>query len=156
MNPVYLEKVEIVEVEILDIQEITANVTIKVKGRELKCFVSDFNCQSPFFVGENCDVVLSLMTTEHEKINSKEKKIVSTKQFEDHCILSGEIKNFLPRIITYCEEKTGSYYSEYTDYKYGIVDCGIHVSVEIPKDSNLKIGNYIKAEGRLDVQKVEK
>ncbi|NJD75614.1 MAG: hypothetical protein FIB08_00770 [Candidatus Methanoperedens sp.] len=155
MDQAYLEKVEIVDVEILDIQEITANVTIKVKGHELKCFVSNFNRQSPFFAGEKCDVVLSLMTTEHEKINSKEKNIVSTKQFEDHCILSGEIKNFIPRAITYYDEKTGSYYSEDTDYKYGIVDCGIFIAVEVPKDSLMKTGDYIKAEGRLDIKKVK-
>lgn len=151
----YKENAVIIQV---DKNEITyeENLIIEVNAFKLKCFISNFITKGDFEKEEIVEVQLSLMTTEHEKTDSNKKNIISTDIFENHCVLSGEIKKIVPRIVNYYDEKTGSYYAEPTDYNHGIVDCGIHVLVEIPKDSNLKIGDYIKAEGRLDVQKVEK
>ncbi|NOR85341.1 hypothetical protein GQ473_04425 [archaeon] len=40
------------------------------------------------------------------------------------------------------------------DYKYVIIDCGIFVRIEIVKNSDLKINDYVYAEGRLDIKKI--
>jgi hypothetical protein len=153
MNKKYAENVDIINVEVLDIQRITAVITIKVREHELNCFVNEFHNEK-FFEGDKYAVVLSLMTTGLEKINSREKNIASTKHFEAHCKLSGEIKEFFPIIHKYYRE--GIWYDEkQPSYKHGIVDCGTFVAVEILKKSDLKIGDYVKAEGRLDVRKVK-
>ena len=158
MNKKYSEWVEIIGMEDFDVQEITANVIIKVKERELFCFVSDFKERGPFSMGEKCAVALSLMTWPKSlnKIKEKNKGIKSGNRYKTHCALSGEIVAFNPIVGSYYNVKEDVYYTEEnTDYKAGIVDCDIFVAVEIPKDSDLKVGDYIKAEGRLDIKKVK-
>lgn len=159
MNKRFAEEIEIVNIKPLDIQEITANVTINVKGYELKCFVSDLKDRGPFYVGEKNLVILSLMTWPKSLIKIEERKReVKGEQREgtpNHCILSGEIVEFNQIVSSYLDSNKRSYYTiEDTDYKYGIVNCSIFVAVEIEKTSNLKIGDHIKAEGRLDIKKV--
>lgn len=150
----YAENANVINVEVLDIQQITAVITVKIKEHKLNCFVSEIHNEK-FFAGETCAVGLSLMTTKLEKTSSEEQNIASTEHFEAHCILSGEIKEFFPIIRKYYRE--GIWYDEeQPSYKHGIIDCGIFVAVEIPKKSDLKIGDYVKAEGRLDARKVEK
>ena len=148
----YAENVDVINVEVLDIQRITAVVTVKIKEYKLSCFVSELHNEK-FFEGKTCAVVLSLMTTGLEKISYGEKNIAYTEHFEAHCRLSGEIKEFFPVIHKYYRD--GIWYDEEeTSYMHGIVDCGIFVAVEIPKKSDLKIGDYVKAEGRLDARRV--
>jgi len=159
MNKRLAEEIEIVDIKPLDIQEITANVTITVKGYELKCFVSDLKDKGPFFAGEKCFVILSLMTWPKSltKIRERKREVKGEqrKGTPNHCILSGEIVEFYPIVSSYFDANKRSYYTtEDTDYKYGIVNCSIFVAVEIPKTSNLKVGDHIKAEGRLDLKKV--
>ena len=74
MNKRFAEEIEIVNIKPLDIQEITANVTINVKGYELKCFVSDLKDKGPFYVGEKNLVILSLMTWPKSLIKIEERK----------------------------------------------------------------------------------
>jgi hypothetical protein len=129
-------------------------IVIRTNTFKLNCFVSDFLTRGDFVKGETAEVQLSLMTTELEKVNYEKKNIVSTEHFEAHCRLSGEIKEFFPIIYKYY--KDGIWYDEEAKgYKHGIVDCGIFVAVQIPKKSDLKIGDYVKAEGRLDARKVK-
>lgn len=149
----YAENADVINVEVLDIQRITAIITVKVKEYKLNCFVSEFN-NGKFFERETYAIVLSLMTTRLEQTSYKEQNIASTEHFEAHCRLSGEIKEFLPVIHKYYRD--GIWYDEKeTNYKHGIVDCGIFVAVEIPNKLNLRIGDYVKAEGRLDARKVK-
>ena len=150
-NKKYHEEVEIICIEDFDIQEITADIIINVKGNKLKCFISDFREEGPFFIGEKCGALLSLMTTELNKTKKIEKKING---MGIHCNLSGEIVEFVPNLQTFYDIKTDSYHTiENSFYKNAIVDCGIFVSVEVPKDSDLKIDDYIEAKGRLDIEK---
>ena len=124
MSKKYSERVNIIDVNSLDIENITAEIVINVKGHSLNCFASDYDSDI-FPLGQSSSVFISLMTTECEILKFKETNIISTEEFEGHCILSGEIKNFIPRTIRYYDI-TGSYsYSENTEYKYGIVDCGV-------------------------------
>jgi len=140
----YLEKAEIVNVTPLDIQETTLSIIVRVKGKELKCFVSDSREKGYFSVEEKCEVFFSLMTWSKKLVKARnEIKEIRTEELKgtpNHCFLSGKIIDFLPLGV---------------NYKYGIVDCGIFVAVEIPTDSELKIGDYITAEGRLDTRKVK-
>ncbi|KKG08948.1 hypothetical protein [Methanosarcina sp. 2.H.A.1B.4] len=130
-------------------------IVIGINTFKLNCFISDYLTEGDFVKGEMTEIQLSLMTTELDIINCGEKNIVSTEHFEAHCRLSGEIKEFFPIIYKYY--KDGIWYDEEaTGYKHGIVDCGIFVAVQIPKKSDLKIGDYVKAEGRLDARKVKK
>jgi len=144
MGQNYSEKVEIIYVEPLDIQEITANIMVRVKKKEIKCFVSDFKENGPFLVGEKCAVFISLMTwpkyLTKTRDETKEIRTEERKGTPNHCFLSGEIIDFSPLDA---------------NYKYGIVNCGILIAVEIPKKSDFKIGDYVKAEGRLDARKVK-
>lgn len=152
----YSQDTEIINVESLDVQNITANITIKINGSELKCFVSDFKDKGPFLVGEKCAVIFSLMTTELKKIEVIKEEIKNGNRYKTHCILSGEIVGFSPIVGSYYDVTKGTYYTEENaDFKAGIVDCGIFVAVEILKDSDLKVGDYIKAEGRLDARKMK-
>ena len=128
-------------------------IVIGINTFKLNCFVSDYLTEGDFMEGEITEIQLSLMTTKLEKTGSGEKNIASTERYKTHCVLSGQIKEFFPIFYTGYTE-TGQYNREYTDYKHGIVDCGIFVAVEIPKKSDLKIGDYVKAEGRLDARKV--
>lgn len=160
MDKKYSEYAEVVDVASLDIQGITATVTINVKKYKVKCFVSDFKEKGPFSLGERCLIKLSLMTWPGSlnKIKEKKKEVKSEqrKGTPNHCLLSGEIVGFSPIVKSYYDATKGTYYTEENaDYKAGIVDCGIFVMVEVPKDSDLKVGDYIKAEGRLDIRKVK-
>lgn len=146
-------EVEIIGVKDFDVQEITANVIINIKGNKLKCFVSDFEEKGPFFEGDMCDVVLSLMTTELAKTDEIKKEIEKGKKYETHCTLSGEIVDFTPLVSLYYDAIDVYYIRENADYKDGIVDCGIFVAIGMPKDSDLKIEDHIKAGGRLDIKK---
>jgi len=155
MNKKYVESVDVIDVEVLDIQGITAVITIEIKGKKLNCFISEFH-NKEYFKGESCVVLLSLMTTKLEKISSEDKSITPTEHFEAHCTLSGEIKEFFPIVHKYYKHEENIWYEkEQPSYKHGIVDCGIFVAVEIRKDSDLKVGDYIVAEGRLDASKVQ-
>ncbi|MDQ1254214.1 MAG: hypothetical protein QG646_3440 [Euryarchaeota archaeon] len=129
-------------------------IIIGVNTFKLKCLILNYLTEGDFVKGELAGIHLSLMTTKLEKTSYGDKNIASTGQFETHCILSGEIKEFFPIIRKYYRE--GVWYDEeQPSYKHGIVDCGIFVAVEIPKKSDLKIGDYVKAEGRLDARKVK-
>jgi len=150
-NTKYREEVEIICIDDFDIQEITAYITINVNRNKLKCFISDFREEGPFFIGEKCGALLSLMTFELNK-TKKIKKEINGMGID--CNLSGEIVEFVPD-SKYCYDiKTDSYYTiENNSYKIAIVDCGIFVSVEVPKYSDLKVDDYIKAKGRMDIRK---
>ncbi len=150
-NNKYHEEVEIICIEDFDIQEITADIIINVKGNKLKCFISDFRENGPFFIGEKCGALLSLMTTELNRTKKIKKEITG---MGIHCNLSGEIVKFVPNFESSYDIKTDSYYIiENNFYRDAIVDCGIFVSVEVQKDSDLKVYDYIKAKGRLDIEK---
>lgn len=152
----YSLEVEIIDVKDFDIQKITANVIINIKGNKLKCFVSDFEEKGTFFVGEKYNVMLSLLPTVLTETSEIKKEIKNVERYEEYCYLSGKLVEFVPLIEFYCEVKKGSnYIKKDYHYKYVIVDCGIFVAVKIPKGSNLKIGDYIKAVGRLDIRKVK-
>lgn len=156
MDKKYSEYAEVVDVTSLDIQGITATVTINVKKYKLKCFVSDFKEKGPFSLGERCLIKLSLMTTDLKKIEMIQTEIKNGNRYKTHCLLSGEIVGFSPIVGSYYDVTKGAYYTEENvDYKAGIVDCGIFIEVEIPKDSDLQVGDHIKAEGRLDIKKVK-
>lgn len=129
-------------------------IIIGINTFKLNCFVSDYLTEGDFVKGEMTEIQLSLMTTKLEKTSSGEKNIASTERYKTHCVLSGQIKEFFPVIHKYY--RNGTWYDEEeTNYRHGIVDCEIFVAVEIPKKSDLKIGDYIKAEGRLDAHKVK-
>ena len=74
-------------------------------------------------------------------VNERKKYIENTPPANiPHCSLSGEIIDIAPCI----DQNTGRI----------IVDCGVIVEIDIPiKKYNLHVGDYIKAEGRLDVYK---
>ncbi len=152
----FSHEVKIIEVGDLDIQETTGSVIMSVNDLNLKCFSTSFSVDGPFLVGQTYTVKISLMTTLMEKIISEQKDIKTTSQFLGHCILFGKIQHISPKILSFYDPKKDSWYQEEDKYnKNAVVDCGIFVAVEIPKDSDLKMRDYIKAEGRLDVKKIK-
>jgi hypothetical protein len=85
------------------------------------------------------------MTTHREKLNYKAKNIRTKERGKATpiCFLEGEIVIFYE--INGCRG----------GYDCAVVDCGeIFVGIEIAPEDNFKIGDYIKAEGRLDIVKI--
>ncbi len=142
MSTKYSEMAEILAVKPIDILEATAIVRINVKGIELECFVPHFKVTSHFSVGEKCEVIISLLLYLNTLILSERKKYIENITLTPipRCVLSGEIIDIVPT----SDPNTGKI----------VVDCGVIVDVNIAiKKYELHKGDYIKAEGRLDVYK---
>jgi hypothetical protein len=144
----YLERVEVLDARPLDIEEVTGEVKVRVRGVELACFTSSFKDER-FSVGEKRHARLSLSKKVLSKIYKKEKRIRTGGRL-DLCVLSGEIVDFAPIVHAYYDPGRGVYYTrEDEEHKDGIVDCGVYIAVEIWEGAELEVGDYIRAGGRL-------
>lgn len=143
----YLNKVKVVSVY-YNAEACESDVFIEVGGYNLKCFRGS-SSKEDFKKGEICIVQLTLMTTDRKKLTDKEKDI-KTEELKGtyggtytHCNLKGQI------VVIY--EINGCH----GGYDCAVVDCGgIFVGVEVAPKDNFKIGDYIEAEGRLDIYKI--
>jgi len=148
----YWESAKVIEVnENEDAHE--TDVIIDVKGHKLKCFHSGVGEFTP---NEECRVLLTLMSWKENKIESKTKRVVSVdcEGTPNHCFLYGEIKALYPNPLSEEDLKTPGLV--YKDRHLAVVDCEVFIVVEVyPEKQNLKVGDYIHAEGRLDAWKIK-
>jgi len=135
----YAEVVEIKELNNFDVLGVSGDVIFDIKGMRLSAFVTDFKLNGPFFIGEKCRVILSLLTTEVDIIKESIKKIENGERYSDYCILHGEIIDLINIDKSHVD---------------GITDCGILVHVGLPLNK-IKIGEFINANGRLDIIKIK-
>lgn len=130
----FLEKGKVLSVKSLDVQNITKKIIIKIKNIDLNCFISGYSVQE----GKNYIFKLFLFDWSTEKTDVVEKKFFfkDVKKSPNHCILNG--------VIVEKFDEDGK--------NFVLVDCGFFVAVQM-KDK-LKIGDMVKAEGRLDAHLV--
>jgi hypothetical protein len=144
MDNKYIEKIEIKDIIYYAIQKNEPVLTLKVKD----FFISSFDplTNDEFIIGKTLKATFSLLTKKVNKINLKNKYInvdLNRPGYICYCSLCGELVD----IISNGNEKDQAPY-----YQNGIVDCGIYVRVEIPFNIEINVGDYLCAEGRLDVK----
>lgn len=140
----------------LDIEKYREGFIIGIDGKELTCFVNYSDNEYCLTIGNEYNVEFSLMPEMFSEIRETDKKIQRVKEKDYYCELCGVISGFAPFMVKYYDINMNSYtIIEWDRYKKAIVDCGIFVSVAVPKYSNLKIGDYVKAIGRLDIKNLK-
>jgi hypothetical protein len=139
-----IEKAEIIKLNFDEIERTFTEIYVRVNGKEVECF--NPSSDTDYIIGNIYNVIFSLITFNVKKINNGKKIEVKSKLGSVcHCTLYGELINME---IKYQEAKGHRIY-----YKYGYIDCGICVKVEMPLDFEANVGEYLYAEGRLDIKK---
>lgn len=157
MSNQYAERVSIKTIEPLDVQQITCVIQVQAKKEKLLCFSSDFSYSGPFFLDTEVHVFLSLMTTQYKVKEDHERKktIQSYKKphTPNHCNLTGQLVDIVPIVSAgYSPDEKIFSVQENPYFIHAIVDCGFFIAVELPRTSNPHIGDFITAEGRLDIR----
>jgi len=151
MKTSYCEDVSITRTEPMDILEATGRVWVTVNTHNLLCFSSNFSEFISAIKRPEIQVSFSLMTTECA-INKEDNPIKRIESFRksqtpNHCVLTGTVTEIIRKQYSVTTGKN----VEVLDKFYGIVDCGIHVVVELFPSKNFHVGDIITAEGRLDI-----
>ncbi|MCX5844013.1 MAG: hypothetical protein NT022_09730 [Deltaproteobacteria bacterium] len=105
------------------------------KEYTINCFVPFVGEISQFKKGENRVIKLVLTNWARKNIHIEGKE--KTLNLDGSTTITGEVIKILDD-------------SKYADSFNAIIDCGIYIKVRFFKSQNFKIGDYIKATGRLD------
>jgi len=125
-------------------QVIEEIVTLKIKDIVIKGFVPEVNYQKTLFnKNEETTVILVLLYRSLEKIKSGNREIIPLNS-EIHYKICGEVISKIKDPLS--DDSEGVILT---------VDSKVHLSMSVPNSRyGFKVGDYIKAIGRLDVYKV--
>ncbi len=143
INKKYINKIRVLQVVETCEQGVEQDVFIEIAGKRLKCFWSLGDKE--FTKGETAEAKLALMTTDRKKIETEKKEIKTKYQrgTPNRCNLKGQI------VAIYNNPNP-------LGYNYAVVDCDkVFIEVEFSSKDDFKIEDYIEAEGRLDISKIE-
>lgn len=146
------EDVIITRTEPMDILEATGRVWVTVNTNNLLCFSSNFSEFISMIRQPEIQVSFSLLTFQCT-INKDDKAIkriesIQKDQTPNQCVLTGTLTEIIQKPRSLTTGKSGEVLYDYN----GMVDCGIHVDVELFPSKNFHVGDVITAEGRLDIR----
>jgi len=156
MNNQNVEHAIIKQIEPLDVQGSTGIVQVIVKNINLICFSSSFVQFASITAEKKIRVILSLMTTQYSK-NKEINPIKNIKSFQksqtpNHCVLTGQVIGLKRKNNDFSEDKVKEKKIDTNILFYAIVDCNVHINVEILEKDIPQIGEFINAEGRLNIR----
>lgn len=137
MQKLYYEDVYVENVQSIAVQDVEAVIKLVVKDITIECF-ADLIIQTDYQQGKRYLVELFLSPLSIKK-SDKEKQIRTEKKMSSipYYFINGQIKDI--------------FYSHGT--KYGIIDSGIFISFDVPKNMIINVGDYFEIYGKLEVRK---
>lgn len=132
----YFEETVVKECMYDETEEICTEIIVEVKGIEVECF--NVLRDDDFIPGRKYIATLNLKTFKVVKMPETVLDIKVIREWGSTCPC------YLSGIIEFID----------CSNQYGVVDCGMFVHVEFPSDNMFFIGDFIKAEGRLDIKKI--
>jgi hypothetical protein len=154
----YIEEVEIIDViiqfAIEGMEQLEDEVLVSVKGLTLRCYDPDgVDERGSRIFKKGCitKVRFYLLTDTWGIKNSNNKFINPRESTKDKSSspVDYTVSGQLVALINIQELND----NEKRNYSVGIVDCGVFLEIQLPKNHQLRIGDNIMADGRIDIYK---